>query len=285
LKKSRILGNKVLSETEADGKKTLRFYDFLTGKDLWKKEFGKGWSFIKSRNPEFTGYVTAEGAVHVLNVLDGKQVFQNRLDPTEMTAQLDKVNEVFLFNDQERFFVMLNKPLEGPANRNVYQHVFYQGIRSSQINGVLYAFDRAANKRLWHTTWQLEDMNIALEYFDELPILIAADAYQKFGVNGNFEGQFVKFLALDKATGKLAYYKEAPINNTFTGILMDNQAGFIDVMSGSGQKIRFTSVKNPIPQAAIEKVDPKKPVAPGIRNVRPIPVPAVPVAPPAPPQK
>ena len=101
-------------------------------------------------------------------------MFKAKLDPAKMAKHLEKVNEAMLFADGERFFVMLNRPHEGPNNRGGYNPVFTQAIRAVRVNGAMYAFDRATGRRLWYTDEQLEDQNISLEQFAELPIIIAA---------------------------------------------------------------------------------------------------------------
>src|SRR5262249_51170503 len=57
--------------------------------------------------------------------------------------------------------------------------------------------------------------------------------------NGNFEGQFTKFAALDKATGKLKYAKALGQQAQYYAIVADPKAGTIDVLNYSGQRVRF----------------------------------------------
>jgi hypothetical protein len=195
---------------------------------------------LRAEDDDYTGYVTAAGDVVVLGAMDGKELFKAKLDPARMAKHLEKVNEAILFADRDRFFVMLNRPHEGANNRGGYNPVFTQAIRSVRVNGVMYAFDRATARRLWHTDEQLEDQNISLEQFADLPIMIAANQYQKIAANGNFEGVFMKFVGLDKATGKLVYAKQgAGQGQQYYSIVTDPKAGTIEVLNGSGQRVRF----------------------------------------------
>jgi outer membrane protein assembly factor BamB/tetratricopeptide (TPR) repeat protein len=239
-KRAKFYGRKVLAFDDEPGKKAVRMYDLFTGKDLWKKELGAdGWQ-LRSEDDEFTGFVTVGGDVVVLNVTDGKEVFRAKLDPSKMAGHLDKVNEALLFADADRFFVMLNKPHEAANARGGYQPVFTPAVRSVRVNGHMYAFDRATGRRLWYTEEQLEDQSLALEQFAELPIMLAANMYQKFAANGNFEGQFMKFVALDKATGKLKFAKHGLNQGQYYSIVSDPRTGTIEVLNYSGQRVRFT---------------------------------------------
>src|SRR5947209_18530517 len=144
-----------------------------------------------------------------------------------------------LFADADRFFVMLNRPHDGANARGGYQPAFTQAIRSVRVNGHMYAFERATGRRLWYTDEQLEDQSVALEQFAELPILMAANQFQKFAANGNFEGQFMKFVALDKASGKVRFAKQGMIQGAYYSIITDPKAGTIEVLNHSGVRVRF----------------------------------------------
>src|SRR5262245_8779295 len=239
MKKSNFYGRKALAFDDEPGKKAVRLYDLFTGKDLWKKDLGvDGWQ-LQSQDDAFAGYVTTTGDVVVLNATDGKEVFKGKLDEAKKGKHLEKINEAMLFSDNERFFVMLNRPNEGQNRFGGYQPVFTQAIQSVKVNGNMYAFERSTGKRLWYTDEQLEDSNISIEMFDDLPLILAASMYQKFAANGQFEGQFTKFLALDKATGKLKYYKQVGQQAQYYSIVADPKAGTIDVLNYSGQRVRF----------------------------------------------
>jgi outer membrane protein assembly factor BamB len=229
----------VLAFDDDPGKNAQRLYDQYTGKDIWKKALGADGYQLRSESDDYTGYVTTGGEVVVLNAADGKELFKSKLDEKKMGQHLEKVHEALLLADAERFFVVLSKPHEGPANRGGYQPVFTQAIRSIRVNGPMYAFDRKTGQRLWYTDEQMEDQNVALEQFADLPIIIAASMYQKFAANGNFEGQYMKFVALDKATGKLKYAKQGVNQGQYYSIVSDPKAGTIEVLNYSGHRVRF----------------------------------------------
>ncbi|WP_020470292.1 outer membrane protein assembly factor BamB family protein [Zavarzinella formosa] len=237
IKRTKVYGRRVLTGDETAGKKCVRLYDLLTGKDIWKRDIpGDGW-MIHTQMEGHTGYVTAAGDVVVMSTTDGKDIFKAKLDESLKAQHLEKVNEVMLFGDESRFFVMLNKPTE---NGRFFNPVFTQSITSAKVNGTMYAFSRATSKKLWHTEEQLEDQNIVLEQFGELPIIMAANQFQKINANGNFEGQFMKFVAIDKETGKLRFAKQGLAQGQYYAILTDAKAGTIEVLNHSNQRIRFS---------------------------------------------
>jgi len=135
--------------------------------------------------------------------------------------------------------VVLNRPHEGANGRGGYQSAFTQAIRSVRVNGTMYAFDRTNGKRLWYTDEQLDDQNVSMEHFAELPIIIAAQQHQKFAANGAFEGQFTRFVALDKATGKLRFAKNGASQGQYHAIMTDPRAGTIEVFNYNNQRIKF----------------------------------------------
>lgn len=238
VKRAKFFGRKILAFDEEAGKKAVRLYDLVSGKDVWKKDLGAdGWQ-LRSQDDAYTGFVTATGDVMVLNSLDGKEVFKTTLNEKKRAKHLEKVNDAMLFSDGDRFFVMLNRPSEG-NNRFGYNPVFTQAIRSVKVNGHMYAFDRTTSKELWHTDEQLEDQNISMEQFGELPIIIAAGHHQKVNANGQFEGNQMRFVALDKASGKYKFYKQGAAQGQYYSIITDPRIGTIEVLNYSGQRVRF----------------------------------------------
>jgi outer membrane protein assembly factor BamB/tetratricopeptide (TPR) repeat protein len=272
VKTSRFYGRKVLAFDADAGKKAVRLYDLFTGKDVWKRDLpGDGW-VLRTEDPAYSGYVTAAGDVVVLNAADGKELFQAKLDAGKVGKHLEKVNDPLLLADADRFFVVLNRPQEG-GNRFGFNPAFTQSIRSVRVNGHMYAFERATGKRLWYTDEQMEDQTISIEQFEEIPLILAASQYQRFAANGNFEGQFLKFIAMDKASGKLKYRKEGMAQGQFYSIVTDPKAGSIEVLSYGPYRVKFVPDDGK-PVTRAEDPAPKKAIGPG--QVRPLAVPPPP---------
>lgn len=269
VKRAKFFGRKILAFDEEAGKKAVRLYDLVTGKDVWKKELGaEGWQ-LRSQDDAYTGFVTVAGDVAVLSTTDGKEIFKGKLNEKSKAKHLEKINDAMLLVDGERFFVMLNRPSEG-NNRFNYNPVFSQSIRSAKVNGHMYAFDRATGKELWHTDEQLEDQNIALEQFGDLPILMAASQFQKMNANGQLDNFYtLKFIALDKATGKYKYYKPSMTQGQFHSIITDPKTGTIEVLHNSGQRVRFVPDDGKSVSRTGE-IEPKELVSPGGQGRPPI---------------
>lgn len=238
VKRAKFYGRRVLAFDDEAGKKAVRLYDLYTGKDIWKKDLGAdGWQ-LRSEDDDYAGYVTAAGEIVVLNAADGKEVFKSKIDEAKKGQHLEKVNDAVLFADGERFFVMLNRPSEG-KNQFGFNPVFTQAIKAVKVNGHMYAFERSTGKRLWYTDEQLEDQNVSTEQFADIPIILAANNFVKVAANGAIESQNQKFIALDKQTGKLKYYKVSPNQGQYYSIITDPKTGTIEVLNYSGHRVRF----------------------------------------------
>ena len=286
IKRAKFSGRRVLAGDDTAGKKSIRLYDLFTGKDIWKRDVpGDAW-ILSTAMEGFTGYASPAGEIVVMNAADGKDVFKAKLDDGLKAKHLEKVNDVMLFGDDRRFFVMLNKPSE---RGQFFNPVFTQSITATKVNGTMYAFAKNGGKKLWHTEEQLEEQNIIQDHFGMLPIIMAASQVQKINANGAFEGQFMRFVAIDKETGKLRFAKNGMAQGQFYAILTDPKAGTVELYNHSNQRIKFTpddgkSVSAVTPTAGDTPATQPVPGRRAIMNLAPIRV-AVPAAPVAPPKE
>jgi len=237
LKKSKTAGRRVLVLDEKGDKKSMRLYDILTGKDDWKKEINGNAIMLRCEDPGLTGYVSDKGDVMVFSVKDGKEVFSSKLDSKKLTQHMDKVDSAVLLTDRDRFFVVLNRPLDNNANVN-YNPSFTPGIRTLRLNGHMYCFDRNTKKRLWYTDEQFNSQQIILDQFQDLPIIIGANWYNRVN-NGVFEGNGLKVVSLDKRTGSALIRKEVPPNGQFHALTADPKTGIVELIRND-MRIRFT---------------------------------------------
>ena len=287
VKKADFYGRKILVADDGDPKKSVRLYDLVSGKDLWKHDLpGEGGWVVKCDDPNYAGYVSAAGDIAVFAVEDGKEVFRAKVDEAKKVDQLAKVTEAVLFADGERFFVALNKPHENNM-RFGYNPVFGQSIRSVRVNGVMYAFDRKTGRKLWNTAEQLEDMNVALDQFADLPLIFAAANQMKMNANGGLEGQQQRFAAIDKVSGKLKFHRTGAMGNQYSAILPDPKTGNIEVITSGGQRVRFVPDDGrPVAASEPAPVEPKTGTTttrPALRAIKLAPaVVAPPVVPPPP---
>src|SRR5262249_6177811 len=111
-----MLGRNLLVRDEAGGKVTLRIYDILVGKDLWKKEFPAGTIVLKSDAAAFGGAIDLEGNVTVIDIRTRAEKSLIRREPGGdkvfagiAKQDLDKVQEAWLVGDRDQFYLALNK--------------------------------------------------------------------------------------------------------------------------------------------------------------------------------
>jgi outer membrane protein assembly factor BamB len=240
LKKSKTAGRRVLVLDEKGEKKSMRLYDILTGKDDWRKEIEGNALLLRCEDPGLTGYVSDKGDVVVFSVKDGKEVFAGKLDEKKLAEHMAKVESPVLLADRERFYVMLNRPLE---NNNFNQNPsLTPGIRTLRVNGTMYCFDRASKKRLWYTDEQMENQQIILDQFQDLPLIIGAHWYNQVN-NGVFVGNGLRVIALDKATGRALFRKEVAPNGPFHALNADPKTGTVELIR-SDLRIKFAPEDN-----------------------------------------
>ncbi|MCE9533946.1 MAG: PQQ-binding-like beta-propeller repeat protein [Planctomycetes bacterium] len=272
IKKSKTAGRRVLVLDEKSDKKSMRLYDILTGKDDWKKEIDGNAVLLRCEDPNLTGYVSDKGDVAIFSVKDGKEIFSGKLDSKKLTQHMDKVENAVLLTDRDRFFVVLNRPLENNNNVN-YNPSLTPGIRTLRVNGHIYCFDRTTKKRLWVSEEQFENQQIILDQFQDLPIVIGAHWYNRIN-NGVFEGNGLRVVALDKRSGKALFRKEVPPAGPFHALNTDPKTGTVELIR-SDMRIRFTpddgkpaSSTGGTPTAAVTPVQPIQPFAQPIRAIR-----------------
>ncbi len=245
LKQSKAVGRRVLVLDESGGKKSMHLYDLLTGKDDWSKEIEVNAVMLHCEDPNLTGYVSNNGDVVVFSVKDGKEVFTAKLDEKKLARHMDKVESAVLLSDRERFFVMLNRPLE---NNNLnYNPSLTPGIRTLRVNGHMYCFDRATAKRLWFTEEQLENQQIVLDQFQDLPIVLGASSFNRIN-QGVFEGNGVRVIGLDKRSGNRLYDKEISPSGAFHALMVDPRTGTVELIRND-VRIKFLPDDNKVSSA------------------------------------
>ena len=231
LEKTRSIGRQMLIFDEGKNGKTVRLYDLLTGKDAWKKELASNVVLLRSQDPSLAGYVTEKGEVGIFRTSDGKEMFDGKLDGPK--GHMAKVTEAHLLADRERFYIALQKPIEGAVNGvNMFgmngQIPVNPGMRTLSVNGPIYCFDRTTKKRLWFTEEQFEEQQIVLDQFRDLPVIFATSYSQQALNNGMLE---MNVLLLNKKTGA-AVFKKRMNGNFFLNILTD-KTGAVDFLQGN----------------------------------------------------
>jgi hypothetical protein len=205
-------GRNILVADKGAKNTTLRLYDVLEGKDVWKKEFAANSTVIKAENDNLAGAVEPDGKFTVLDLATQKEVLKNEIDP----KYLEKVQNVSLVRDNSLFYLATNKPADpnlAPWGGTRSAFLPQTGVRSLPVNGVLYAFDRETQAVKWRV--DAEDQMLLLDSLNELPMVILASFSPRNQGNGpnKFITQAIAVKVVEKRTGKLKYDNKELLNN------------------------------------------------------------------------
>ncbi len=174
-KRLHVRGGTLLArDTNAKGEPVIRLYDCAAGKDLWSRAFPLKSTLLVSDNADLTGAVDPEGQLTVVQVSTQRELLKTTVKKEQVAA----LTNAHLLNDRDNFYVVLNhaaKPIEGATNEP--QRNVFAGMGTLDVNGAVYAFDRAAGK----TRWAIEVANqkLVLEQFQDSPVLFFTVKYFK----------------------------------------------------------------------------------------------------------
>lgn len=230
----RVIGrNLLLNEGGRLKPLSIRLYDPLVGKDIWKKDYAampepddyksRGLEFngqaklIKTFTNDLTGAFQRDGKFELLDVNTGKVVFKSAIDAENADLHAGSTGLPVLLADSERYYLVLNKNADN--NRNLYMH---SQMRMLSVNGPLYCYEKATGKRAWFVDKLFENQQLIVERFNEMPALVTATH-----VNEDFEngvpivgkrasgGTLVYRVAVvDKVNGRLRYLQNLSQNGS-----------------------------------------------------------------------
>jgi outer membrane protein assembly factor BamB len=251
-KRVRTIGSNILL-SENDKVFSLRLYNVLEGKDVWKREFKGGSVVLKSEDPKFAGVIEPDGNVTVIDLNSQQEVLRGAIDPKHIA----KADAVYLLDDAHNFYLAINGPKD--ANNNpampgmpgmpagMVANLGMQpglmpgsGMRSLPVDGHFYALDRQTGKMRWHSP--VQHQQVVLEHFRDMPIVMFTarpgmdnnmmGGRMRFN-NGNVQNTSVK--SIDKRTGKLLIDEDVGNNAMFHALNMDLRTGKIELL---GQQVK-----------------------------------------------
>jgi outer membrane protein assembly factor BamB/tetratricopeptide (TPR) repeat protein len=231
--------NLLLFDDDPKGGKALRLYDVPTGKDVWRETFAIGSMPVRSHDPSLAGVVEPNGTVTIVDVNAQKTVLKTRGGAlgAEYPVEINGLQDIQLVVDRERYYLILNKPPDPGVN--VMSGFQNNGIRSTRVQGKVFAFDKATGELEWFLD-NLKNDFLVLEQFEDLPILIFATWVNRFAGNGN-ERQTVKVEGYDKRTAKLITDSKWSFGpQFFFGLTVDPKAGVIELIRHD-LKVRFSA--------------------------------------------
>jgi hypothetical protein len=230
--KVRTLGQYVLtSETGGNEEITLRLYDVLTGKDVWRRTLPPDSLLIDSTIPDLAATVTRKGEVSIFEPRTGKEVKKLAIK----AAHLDSVTKATLVRDAANYYIALVGPNDPKSRILDIGAVTAMGdLRLVPINGMFYMFDRETGEV--KTANRVMNQYLLLNRFEELPVVLFTTVLvRESGPMGS--GQQTAFLSvrsMDKQTGKRLLNVEQPNNGEwFHTLWVDPRNGLVDLISNT----------------------------------------------------
>jgi hypothetical protein len=218
-----VVGRHLLLSERNEADTTLRLYDVISGQNLWKKTFTANALVVHCQDPNLAGVVEpSDGRLMVFNSRTGSNLLASRIDPRD----LDKVHDFQLFSDLEMCYLALNTPIN-------FQKDFIQpaqpgvsaDLRSSALNGKIYAFDRTSGKLHWYTN--VANQVLVLDQFDEMPMLLFAARSNR--PSNQRDNVVIIVKSIEKRSGKLLFEREYPNEgNMFTALSSNFKEGSIE---------------------------------------------------------
>jgi outer membrane protein assembly factor BamB len=229
--------NILLADAAQDGTTTLRLYDVLAGKDLWKQAFPANSIQLKSEEPNLAGMIEPDGKVTVVDLNKQKTVLEAKVDFKHFTG----ATSVHLLSDGRDYFVAVNGPINqaimpfGGVQTNLMPGT---GMRALPVNGYVYSFNGSNGKIQWYAN--VPNQMIVLDHFADMPMVLFTARYQQWN-NGPVRNviQVVAVKAIEKRTGKLCYDNtNVPNGMNFHALTVDSRAGKIE-FTGYQMKLKF----------------------------------------------
>jgi hypothetical protein len=244
----RTIGRSILARDYAGGNVTIHLYDILKGNDAWSKKFQAGSHVLHTEDQNITGVIEPNGKLTVLDARTGdvlleSSVVQGRITPEDLKTLRDGI----LLQDSERFYVALNKPIDGRVGGGMLHNNFNNGTRCLNVNGWFLALHRQAGKKTvgdrevawnkgdlaWHSYMPMQNQMIVLDQFDQSPIILFTVRYNEIMANGGNRWVSVT-QSIHKANGKMVYDSGAVQTNgaapMFTALQMDLKTRTINLI-------------------------------------------------------
>jgi len=222
----RLVGRDLLVADQDKDATTLRLYDPLTGKDLWKQAFAAKSYVLQAEDGDLTGVVEPDGQVRVVDLTTRKEVLtpDSKIDP----KYLEKDATMTVLADAADVYVVPNNPAEATmrVNTNLMPAT---GLRGLNVNGWLHAFRRDNGKLHWRA--EAADQQLVLDQFQEMPVFLMTAHTMKFQGFGGMQGQATALLVIDKRTGKLLWENSNVPQGQFYSLDVDGRDGKIEFKS------------------------------------------------------
>jgi outer membrane protein assembly factor BamB len=232
----RIVGGAQILTAEPNGKAlTMRLYDVLTGKDLWKRTFENDPAVLSTLDLSYCGVVErATGKLIVVDLRTFKEVLQASLKEWRVGIDdLASLDRPLLLDDGELFYVALNGRNQVPATAAMGAN-FTNGIRCLPVNGWICAIDRKG-QFLWHSFARMTNQMIVADQFKSQPLLLFTSRALVQDAKTQVYSPIAQTVSFDKSTG-MAIWSDRHASNAaqYTDFRIDWQAGAVDLVGPAG---------------------------------------------------
>jgi outer membrane protein assembly factor BamB/tetratricopeptide (TPR) repeat protein len=239
----RVFGRKLLSADPAGGKLTLRLYDVLAGKDLWREAFDPKAVVLQCEDRNLAGVIEPSGKVSVFDLDSFKPVLRaNALQFRVTQEDINNLHKPLLLSDRDHFYLALNTPVETTkVMGGVLSNNFQNGLRCAPVNGWFCAFERKTGEFVWHLESRTNNQMLVLEQFKNLPILLFSVRYVEpiQGPGGGIGARGVAYTgSVNKESGKVIWWPVDPRpsngSSQFYSFAVNVRAGTINMIGYTG---------------------------------------------------
>jgi outer membrane protein assembly factor BamB len=221
----RLVGRDILVADKDKDATTLRLYDPLTGKDIWKQAFAAKSHVLRTEGGDLAGVVEPSGRVRVIDLTTRKEVLKtdSKMDP----KYLDKDGTVTVLGDASHIYVIPDGPVEAGVHVNT-NLLPGTGLRGLNVNGRIYAFPRVPGALYWEAS--APNTQLVLDQFQEMPMLLLTAHTVKQDPNGSVS-QTSSLQVIEKRTGILRREVANLTNQQFHTLGVDARNGKIEFIS------------------------------------------------------
>ena len=271
----RVLGRQILAAQQVQGNLTVRLYDIVSGKDVWSKQFPAGSQVLQTEDSNLTGVIEPKGDVTVLDVPTGNVLLASSVAKGRVTTEeLKNMRAPLLLADSDRFYIALNKQIDGRVAGGIVHNNFNNGTRCLPVNGWFVALHRQDGKTkignrdlawkkgdlAWHSYMPVKNQMLVLDQFENSPIVLFTARYNEMLPNGGNRWVSVTE-SYSKSNGKMIYDSGAQGINGFSPMFsafqMDVKTRTINLIGFSGSVQHYVDDgKGPPPNPGSGMINP-----------------------------
>lgn len=209
---------------------SLRLYDPVAEKTLWKREFSGG-TLISPLSHDQLAVLERSGEFRLLELEGGRLRSLGAISQDEFNAK----SEAFAFADYENIYLVVNQQ-RGTGH-------YSEALPSLAVNGKIHAFDARLGKERWMQSVSGQDL--VLERLEHSPVLVFST--RKFEGKGNLNYWNQSLAVLDKQSGRKLLSTTTPSQAGFQTLSVNLAERYVELRSYN-ERIRLTP-KDPAPTA------------------------------------